>query len=632
MTKKIFGFISSVRLAVPLMLTILVVVAYGTIVESNYNSEMAKLKVYHSLWFSALMVILWINIFTSTLSRWPFKKRHIGFVMVHIGLLLLLLGGLFTSIWGIDGSLRLTEGERGQTVVLSELVLGLSSGDQSSMINYPLPRSLYGLDANDLKDVNSQIGSILKVLRLEPFVETKMSTKASGQAPKEPLTLQFRLKSAFFDVEQTLQSQEQSSLQMGPATFRLVKADSLNIKTPQKGRTTQSVTAPSGESTEGKTKKKATVGGKSFLVVKDRKTTKEIKKINISAVGQKFEINGVNIEVVKMFKNAVVAQGGVKDDTSKSGSQNPALELKLTKSAETAREVCYARFPNFSLNQKDNFGFAFEFQSGEISAEAAPPAMAEASASAVDVSAAAAHPKMAMGGPPPGDGKSNEVQFQYSMTDPGKVKVILYKAGKMVQESFMKAGEVLQTPWMGMQLTLTQMSWEGDQSREVTPTQPQEKADSLPPAAIYIAPKDAAPADENWLVEGDQMQLSVNDRNYLVYFGRKMIRLPFQLELKKFSKIDYPGTSMAKSFESQVFVPDQNRDVVISMNEPLFHSGYTVYQASFEQLPNGQYASIFSINRDPGRPWKYAGGLILSLGIIVFTLMRTKWYQKKWGL
>lgn len=60
---KVFKFFASVRLAVPLMLIVLIIVAYGTIVESKYNAEYASLVVYKSVGFSVLLVLLWLNIF-----------------------------------------------------------------------------------------------------------------------------------------------------------------------------------------------------------------------------------------------------------------------------------------------------------------------------------------------------------------------------------------------------------------------------------------------------------------------------------------------------------------------------------------------------------------------------------------
>ena len=120
---KIFKFISSVRLAVPLLITLGIVAALGTIIESRYNTELAKLLLYDSTWFLVLLSFLWINIFCATLSRYPFKKHQVGFVITHIGLLTLLGGSFVTKIYGIDGQVRIVEGETENQVNLPELIL-----------------------------------------------------------------------------------------------------------------------------------------------------------------------------------------------------------------------------------------------------------------------------------------------------------------------------------------------------------------------------------------------------------------------------------------------------------------------------------------------------------------------------
>ena len=52
------------------------------------------------------------------------------------------------------------------------------------------------------------------------------------------------------------------------------------------------------------------------------------------------------------------------------------------------------------------------------------------------------------------------------------------------------------------------------------------------------------------------------------------------------------------------------------MNEPLQHLGFTLYQSSYQETPQG-YLSIFSVGKDPGRPAKYFGSILLVLGIII---------------
>ncbi|MEK7398106.1 MAG: cytochrome c biogenesis protein, partial [Candidatus Poribacteria bacterium] len=100
---RFFKFLSSVRLAVPLMIILTVVVAVGTVIESRYSAQLASMTVYHAWWFELLLVLLWINILCAAISRIPYKSHHTGFVITHVGLLVLLLGALVTSRYGIDG-------------------------------------------------------------------------------------------------------------------------------------------------------------------------------------------------------------------------------------------------------------------------------------------------------------------------------------------------------------------------------------------------------------------------------------------------------------------------------------------------------------------------------------------------
>jgi len=59
------------------------------------------------------------------------------------------------------------------------------------------------------------------------------------------------------------------------------------------------------------------------------------------------------------------------------------------------------------------------------------------------------------------------------------------------------------------------------------------------------------------------------------------------------------------------------------MNHPLKFAGYTIYQSGFEEDEKGApVASVFSINKDPGRFVKSFGSLLFVLGSFVLFLRR----------
>jgi hypothetical protein len=117
-----------------------------------------------------------------------------------------------------------------------------------------------------------------------------------------------------------------------------------------------------------------------------------------------------------------------------------------------------------------------------------------------------------------------------------------------------------------------------------------------------------------------------NGAKIQMLIGPKMTKLPFDLELTRFKMDMNPGTNDPASFESFVNVKsgDASERAHIFMNHPLKTSGFTFYQASYFQLENGEYGSVLSVNRDPGRPMKYAGSLFLVVGCVAHYALRSR--------
>ncbi|MDZ4083417.1 MAG: cytochrome c biogenesis protein ResB, partial [Bdellovibrionales bacterium] len=326
----------------------------------------------------------------------------------------------------------------------------------------------------------------------------------------------------------------------------------------------------------------------------------------------------------KQFQRASVGGGGVEEKGE--GKPNPALEVKIQKGEVTFREILFERFPQFSLHNEGVEGIRLSLESplAELEAKNLIPDEDPHSGGVPQMGAASGempNDEMHSGKVLGGSGAKNEVIFR---PDPaGGLHVKLKKDGKTVLEKLLAKSETVETPWMGMKLTaqdILRNAVEEADVRAVTPTPRQD----LPPSAVLVELENGFPQLPFYLVEGEAKDVRIRDRNYTVYFGRKVIELPFHISLKKFSKVDYPGTQTAMSFESDVEVNDNGTPIKISMNEPLKEDKYTLYQASY-QIGNGQpTASIFSVNHDPGRAAKYLGSLIAALGIIIYTFMKSR--------
>lgn len=119
---KFFQFLASIKLAVILFLMFATILALATYYESVYDTETAQHLVYKSPLFAVFLAIFFVNIFCSTAIRFPWKRKQLGFVLTHSGILLLLLAAAVTMGFGVDGSMMIQEGQSSSKVLLNQQV------------------------------------------------------------------------------------------------------------------------------------------------------------------------------------------------------------------------------------------------------------------------------------------------------------------------------------------------------------------------------------------------------------------------------------------------------------------------------------------------------------------------------
>ena len=109
----VYEFLASLQFAVVLIALLAIVLGLGTFVESGYGTEAVKFGVWNTWWFTLLNALLAVSIFCAAAIRYPWKRHQTGFVITHIGLLVLLAGCLLSQRGGIDAQIPLLEGEQG---------------------------------------------------------------------------------------------------------------------------------------------------------------------------------------------------------------------------------------------------------------------------------------------------------------------------------------------------------------------------------------------------------------------------------------------------------------------------------------------------------------------------------------
>lgn len=105
---RIVEFLGSLRLAMLLLAVVIVACAVGTVAESRFDARVARYYVYDAHWFSAWLVVLATNLLVSALLRWPWRRRHVGFLTVHLGIIVLLAGAMIGKVGGYEGTITLS--------------------------------------------------------------------------------------------------------------------------------------------------------------------------------------------------------------------------------------------------------------------------------------------------------------------------------------------------------------------------------------------------------------------------------------------------------------------------------------------------------------------------------------------
>ena len=111
MIRKIYSALSSVKLALALLIVILVSCIAGVTI---FRGDRSWALVFNTLWFNGLLVLLVLNVAFCFFPRmWGRKLTLVSFGMIlfHLSFVAILLGVVYNSFFYFRGVIRLTEGE-----------------------------------------------------------------------------------------------------------------------------------------------------------------------------------------------------------------------------------------------------------------------------------------------------------------------------------------------------------------------------------------------------------------------------------------------------------------------------------------------------------------------------------------
>ncbi len=552
---KVVSFFASIRFAIPVLMAYTTAMIVGTVLESLYGTDFATVAVYRSSWFYAILAAIALSVFLAMVDRIPFRKRLTGFYIIHCGLITILVGGLITRYWGIDGSIEIAQAKFTSQVNLAEdrIYVEASGGEQLST---PLLPAIKPVEFKAPTLLTTREGVRVEALKYLPYAK--------------PETI-WRPQPGVWISEWTLSNERFTQ----PVEFSNVAVEGITTG-GEVGALRVEVLAPELFSLLSRTTSKNTAGDTYLFFDSHSKTALKLdagklatgKPQTLMLGGAPCILSQEIIEKIGLSVLRLRTEGSV-------WSFFPRFSAApITKHLQTDEKSTFRIYDLGSLRKKSSL-FLSRDSAGKVSL---------------------------------GYGKGTEWKF---MAYPGRP---------------------VDLPWMGLSIELRgQKIDQAPETLFVEGTANKDSAKNIKAVLLKVETPDGR-KEERWASDRGGARSRLAPVELLI--GKEAVHLPFEMSLEQFKMDQIPGTGMPASYESFVKVrdrapahtpatvePPQSKTVHIYMNNPYKAAGFTLYQSSYFQDERGAYHSVLSVNRDPGRAVKYAGALLLVLGLIIHYLV-----------
>lgn len=599
--KSIFKFLSSLKLAVFSLLLLSAVLAVATVVGSYYGMRGSQIAVYQRWWFAGVLFLLGLNVFCAAMSRYPWKLRQSGFVITHLGIIVILVGAFVTQRFGIDGNMPIPENTQSSEVILNDLKLTLIDQKNGTQKVINIPES-YVTKEGKLLEVLFNQSEKLTLEKFIPRAIPEMKLVPSSLPGLGIPAVRIGLKNDRFQMDEWLKvdpKQKKAELNLGPALVSFEKLTTLNDEKAFFSR---------GGVEKYASKQKVEMG----KLLLDRNGQKVAVSV-ADALGKwrSLESLGIDVQVKQYLPYAVVENK--KLITKNQEPVNPAIEVLVrssSQSKEVQKHTLFALFPEFNtVHKKDQKANQSDLE--------------------VDLSYVGPQTNQNL----MGVGKSRGRLFLAQSEDNTKLLYrVLASSGKVNSEGELKVGSPISTGWMDIQLELKEWLPSAVVEEEPRSVEVLQGADEPFLTAVRLK---VGNSPSFWLVEGMGKNLSIGGTDFTLHYHRARLNLPFKIYLNKFTMGTNPGTNTAATFVSNVTVKDpkaqEDKRAEISMNEPLKYGGYYFYQASYQLSPGQPAVSVFAVNHDPGRILKYLGSLLMTIGIGLMFYMNPQYLKVFFG-
>jgi hypothetical protein len=604
----VFRFFSSLKLAVVLLAVLIIGAIAGTIYESTFDAKVARAYVYGAPWFNVWLLFLASNLIVSALSRWPWKKHHVAFLITHLGIITLLTGSLIGRIWGIEGTITLFKGEPPSNRLLVDQhqlrvrdTDGIVKGFDVEFVHRP-PTPQKPWDLGLLAG-----GARLSIVDYASAIEGKLNPKPlnDGGTPALHFTIATAMMNQRLESWLLADDHQHGAFNMGLATIELKRG-------------TAPVSASPAAPDEAKNTAEVEIEETIFAFAKapEEQIAKVMKGGNTGAKVQLTQPQNGN------KGNAVVNLAG--KTWTFDVTQNLGKDTPMDGSPFTLRIDNY--WPDFRIDngkptslsdQPNNPAVVVTLSGKGVPVSAAPNAHGDTPGVAPEMPAA--------GMTPPN-------HLTLFIADDGSVSYDLASRKLGHSTGRLELNKPLTTGWADWQLTLDRTMPHAQEWMDFNPATNAPATAELPDG-VRIRLQQGSEISEQWVPAGWQVSVPASPADVQIAYGWKQIPLPIALELTEFEVQRNEGNDSPAGFKSTVLVTSQEGQTATGqcwMNNPFSFPGawwrtwtgltYKMSQASWNPDNLGQ--STIQILRDPGWLLKWIGSLLIVSGIFMLFYLK----------
>ncbi|MBI1900706.1 MAG: hypothetical protein HYS13_06305 [Planctomycetia bacterium] len=579
--------LGSPRLTAVLWAALLAALAWAAAVEANQGQAHASWFVYESRWFAGLL-LLGAHSSCAVAVRFPWRRRDLGLVALHVGVLVLLTGAVSTHLGGIKGRVSLVQDQTTNELLRDDqdqmTVARIAKPDgrahefrfAAGPVDWPAGKAL------SVGEVDGARVRILGYVRHARAVETWTADNSGSGGP----LVKFKVagQDGTTIAEHWLFDQSHGdAVMVGPIRLQLQQAASEAMLEDFLQPPAEVFAAPAEKGT---------------LVMYYREV---VRRVSVDEyVGETIALCDATVEIAEYLPNAAPDRLG--NFTSKSDQpKNPMLELRVCVAGEEKpiRQIAFAKDALLNLDGVYSRPCPVRFRYVHPAIE--PPAALEF----LQAQDGKLYARLCAGRRCESCG---EVKPPARIRLPGdfEVTILEYLPRAAHDVTFQPVGR-----------SLADM----------------ESEDFEPAALVEVTAGGAT--RQVWLQRGHLVygsrQIDTPAGTLSLSYEQGRAPLGFTLTMVDVGREENPAQRGNSSLPVKVRVVDEQTcgDEVyeVSSDKPLTLGGFTFYPTGVTDAGHGRAVAAFRVVSDPGWPLKCAGWLLVGAGIVVILVVRFRTHR-----